>query len=199
MVEFVVRARAAPVDPGKFRAAVGQGLGVEYLADILKHSLFVSQGHRPEVAVHLVLENSADFSRIITIRGDQLGSIDSLHERGVLAVIERALDAGKKLGKDQQESVAGGLTVLARSFEKYVKALAAERDVFVLHPDGIDIRTLELPEDPVFVMTDHTPMPKNTYKSMARQGIRPVSVGPGMLHAAQCAVLILNELDRRGS
>ena len=74
MVEFIVRARAAPVRPDSFRAAIGQSQGVEYLADIIKAGLLVSQGHRPDVAIHLVLEKSLDFSRVVTLKGADLGS-----------------------------------------------------------------------------------------------------------------------------
>ena len=83
------------------------------------------------------------------------------------------------------------------SFEHLVKSRAEEQLVYVLDTSGQDIRSEQLPEDVVFVMTDHTPMPKNTYKSMARQGVRKLSLGPIMLHAAQCVTIIHNELDRQ--
>lgn len=199
MVDFIVRARAAPVQPDRFLAQVGTGLGIEYLADILLHGLFVSQGHRDDATVQLVLEKSNDFSRVVTINGDQLGSLDSLHQPALLDLIAEALQAGSTLDKEASVTAPRGQLVNAVSFEKHVKTLAGDREVFVLHPDGEDIRSAVLPKSPVFVMTDHTPMPRNTYKSMARQGVKTISVGPQMLHASQCIVLIHNELDRRNN
>jgi tRNA (pseudouridine54-N1)-methyltransferase len=197
MAQYVVRARAAPVDPERFRGLIGQGAGVEYLAEILRHALFISQAHREEVTLHLVLEKGSDYSRVLTISGDCLGSVPDLHETSLLSVIVDALIAGRGLGREAEATDHRGIRVRTISFESLVKSLTATHQVLVLTPDGPDIRHTPLEGDPVFVMTDHTPMPKNTYKSMARQGVKPVSVGPKMLHTAQCITLINNELDRR--
>ena len=197
MAEFVVRARAAAVDPDRFRAQIGRGEGVEYLADILLHTLFVSQGHREDAVLHLVLEQSRDFSRVVTLSGDTLGSLGGLHQPELLEIIIEALQAGRQLGKEESTTGPRGQGVQALSFEKLVRNLAETRSVFVLHPDGQDLRAASLPKDSVFVMTDHTPMPRNTYRSMERQGVEKLSLGPRVLHASQCIVLIHNELDRR--
>ena len=197
MVDFIVRARAAPVDPDAFRAAIGKSQGVEYLADIIKAGLLVSKGHRPDVALHLVLERSSDFSRVLTFKGSELPSFKGLQEDNLLDAMADALKAAVKLGKDQAVVDKRGLTVSTISFEHFVKRLAETRKTFVLRPDGADIRTTNLPENAVFVLTDHTPMPRKTFSSMARQGVSAVSVGPLMLHASQCISILLNEMDRR--
>ncbi len=198
MIELVVRARNAPVDADRFLAAIGAGEGVEYLADILRHSLFVSQGHRDDVVLSLILEKSADFSRLLRIEGAQLGSLADLHEAAILALLAEALRYGQGLDKNTTTTAPSGIEVSAVSFEQYVKGLALlPQPVYALDPDGADIRELPALEDVVFVMTDHTPMPKNTHKSMARQGVSKVSLGPRMLHTAQCVSILLNERDRR--
>jgi tRNA (pseudouridine54-N1)-methyltransferase len=197
MVEFIVRARAAPTDAARFRAAIGAGLGVEYLADIIRHSLFLGQGHRESTRLSLVLEKSQDFSRVVEITGSRLGSLGNIHEAALLAAVADALEAGSRLGKEESVVDDRGIAVKATSFEHLVKARAQEQSVFLLDAKGADIRETELPEAPVFVLTDHTPMPKNTFKSMARQGVTKISLGPRILHAAQCVTLIHNELDRR--
>ena len=197
MPEFIVRARAAPASPDAFRAAVGHDRGVEYLADIIKAGLLLSQGHRVETVVHLVLEKSQDFSRVVTFDGHELGGLPGMQEEQLLEVIADALTPASGLSKDQRIVDERGVAVTTTSFEHLVKRKAEVQDTFVLKPNGEDIRLLDLPHDSVFVLTDHTPMPKKTFKSMARQGIRPVSVGPRMLHAAHCIAIILNEIDRR--
>ncbi|MGV0033836.1 MAG: hypothetical protein ACNYPE_02355 [Candidatus Azotimanducaceae bacterium WSBS_2022_MAG_OTU7] len=65
MIEFIVRARAAPVAADRFLEAIGTGAGVEYLADIVRHAIFVSQGHREDTKITLVLEKSQFFSRVV--------------------------------------------------------------------------------------------------------------------------------------
>ena len=53
--------------------------------------------------------------------------------------------------------------------------------------------------DPLFLLTDHIPMPRNFKKSLLKSGISTVSVGPTVLHSSQCIAVVLNELDRKSS
>lgn len=199
MNEFIVRARSAPVDGDRLLGQVGRGQGVEYLADIVRHCLFVSQGHREDVILNLVLEKSQDYSRIVSISGDTLGSLSDIHEKSLLEAIAGALRAGAGLRKHDSTIDSLGICVTAKSFEQLVREKVEEKVVLLLDPDGADIRSREVSkelESAVFVMTDHTPMPKNTFKSMQRQGVKKISLGPRMLHTAQCLSILLNELDR---
>ena len=197
MIEFIVRARSAPVAADRFLDAIGTGVGVEYLADIVRHAIFVSQGHREDTKVTLVLEKSQFYSRVVELDGAILGSLPDLHERAFLQVISDSLRVAASLEKNESVCDERGIRVTATSFEQLVKSRAEEQVVYVLESSGQDIRSEQFPEDVVFVMTDHTPMPKNSYKSMARQGVRKLSLGPLMLHAAQCVTIIHNELDRQ--
>jgi tRNA (pseudouridine54-N1)-methyltransferase len=197
LIEFIVRARSAPVAADRFLDAIGTGVGVEYLADIVRHAIFVSQGHREDTKVTLVLEKSQFYSRVVELDGAILGSLPDLHERAFLQVISDALRVAASLEKNESVCDERGIRVTATSFEQLVKSRAEEQVVYVLESSGQDIRSEQFPEDVVFVMTDHTPMPKNSYKSMARQGVRKLSLGPLMLHAAQCVTIIHNELDRQ--
>ena len=178
-----------------FRAAKGAGL--EYLADIVRHGLFVSQGHRDDVSVALVLEKSRDYSRVVELQGARLGELGGFSESALLNVIAEALAVAENLGKEESVTDDRGVRVTTRSFESLVRERAETGAVYLLDGDGTDVRSVEFPENPVFVLTDHTPMPKNTYKSMARQGVEKLSLGPSMLHAAQCLTIVLNELDRQ--
>ena len=68
----------------------------------------------------------------------------------------------------------------------------------MLDAKGVDIRDPLISDNAVFLLTDHTPMPKKTFNSLARQGVMKLSLGPVMLHASQCISVIHNELDRLG-
>ncbi len=197
MAEFIVRAHAAPVDPERFRAAIGSGAGVEYLAAILSSALFVSQDHRSEAHITLVLENSHDFSRCLTFTGDSLGSLPGQHESDLLEVIIDALESGKGLGKEETCIDSRGITVSATSFEHLVKEKMSSAPVYLADPKGEDLREVDLSGEAVFLLTDHVPLPKKIAKSLEVRGAIKVSVGPRMLHASQCITLIQNELDRR--
>lgn len=198
MPEFIVRAHSAPTDPVRFLGEQGRDAHVEYLAHIVIAGLFISKGHREDVTITLVLEHSHDYSRAITLSGDSLGSLEGLSESAILTVLAQALYESLDLKKDDSMVLSNGVGVSAASFERLVKSRLERGGVFLLDRKGGDIRDAELPADPVFLLTDHVPLPRNLHKSFIRQGASPVSLGPVMLQASQCLPIILNEIDRRG-
>ncbi|HKI73777.1 MAG TPA: hypothetical protein VJ998_04005 [Pseudomonadales bacterium] len=197
MPTFIVRAHSAPTDPAAFLGRAGADAHVEYLAQIVTEGLFVSKGHRSDMVLVLVLERSTDFSRAITLRGDCLGSLDGLTENDLLETLADALHAGRDLAKEASISLENGITVAAISFERVVKQQTGAREIFLLDKKGEDVRDAMFGEDPVFLLTDHVPMPRNLHKSLIRQGAKPISIGPLMLRASQAIVIVQNEIDRR--
>ena len=196
MREFIIRARKAPVDAGRFLGSVGEGAHVEFLAQIIINALFISKGHREDTSLTLVLEDSPDFSRAITIAGNTFGSLPGLNEDALLQTCASALRAAENLGKEQSIVCDNGIIVRTISFERLVKEKTETCPVYMLDRKGDDIRQSTIPANPVFLLTDHIPMPKKTFKSLARQGVQKLSLGPVMLHASQCISIIHNELDR---
>ena len=196
-MDFIVRAHSAPTDAVRFLGQVGAGAHVEYLAQIVIAGLFVSKGHRADVALTLVLEHSPDFSRAITLSGASLGSLDGLTEAAILEALAASLHAARDLAKEQSISLDNGIRVASISFERLAKQYLAAGSVFLLDKKGSDLRQQPVSRDAAFLLTDHVPMPRNLQKSLIRQGAVPVSVGPVMLQAAQCIVVVQNEIDRR--
>lgn len=187
------------MQPDKFLAAVGKGLGVEYLAQIIVNSLFISKGHRDDVTLTLVLEGAEDFSRAISFCGADLGSLDEVSETALLQLLAQILARGAGLRKEQSVDYAPGIQVQAISFEHLVTSRLADPDieqVYLLDKKGTDLRQNQLASEAVFLLTDHIPLPKKSHKSLVRKGVIPLSLGPLMLHASQCVVLIENEYDR---
>ena len=195
-IEFLLRAHSAPTQPQAFLNAAGGDAHVEYLAQIIVNTLFVSQGHREDDVLTLVLEQSADFSRSLTLRGESLGNLGGMTESALLDTIADALQAGSRLGKAESIVSDSGIEVSATSFERLARARLESTAVFLLDRKGADIREVSLPDDACFLLTDHIPLPRNLRKSFVRQGAKPVSLGPVMLHASQCVVLVQNEFDR---
>ena len=198
MREFIVRARKAPVDADRFLASVGSGAHVEYLAHIIVNALFISKSHREDTSLTLVLEDSADFSRALTMQGNSLGSLSGMNEGALLNTCATALGVAKSLQKEASVICDDGIIVKAISFEHLVREKAASRVVYMLDRKGDDIRETGVSANPVFLLTDHIPMPKKTFNSLTRQGVMKLSLGPTMLHASQCISVIHNELDRLG-
>ena len=195
MRAFVLRARSAPTNSQRLLDAVGQDAHSEILAHTLMNAMFVAQSHRSDVIVHLVLESTQDFSRTITFTANEIRDIGGFHEQALLKKIASALDASNGMGKEQQRKVEEGITVRTISFEKLVQELAETYQLYVMDKKGSSIRQIEFDNNPCFLLTDHIPMPKKSFNSLKRLGAEKISLGPTMLFASQCVVLINNELD----
>lgn len=198
MRTFILKARKGPADPAKIANSVGEGAHLEIAAHVMMNAFFASNSFRRHVLLHLVFESSSDYSRIITFDSSQKLSLPGFHEEALLSVISGALEAGSGLGKEESTALDPGVSIAARSFESLIKEVSAGDSFFVLDRKGVDIRTVNLGENPCFFLTDHIPNPKNTDRYLQRLGGTKVSVSPRMLFASQCVTLIQNELDRRG-
>ncbi|CDT87162.1 Conserved hypothetical protein [Vibrio diabolicus] len=197
MRSFVLRARAAPTTSKALLEGVGNEAHTEILAHTMMNTMFVAQSHREDVVVHLVLESTKDYSRTITIRSNDITNIGGFHESTLIDAVARALDASVGMGKEQLREVEPGITVRTVSFERLVQELAEDHQLYMLDKKGEFVRDTEIGENPCFLLTDHIPMPKKSFNSLKRLGTEKISLGPKMLFASQCVVLIHNELDIR--
>ena len=198
MRTFVLRARAAPTDSRLLLAEVGGDAHAEVLAHTLMNAIFVAQSHRADVVVHLVLESTRDYSRAIRFEANAMTGIGGFHEAALLAKVATALDASRGMGKDESRAVEPGITVRTTAFERLVQELAADHALFVMDPKGTPIRQQAFNGNPCFLLTDHIPMPKKVWPSLERLGAKKISLGPTMLFASQCVVLIHHALDEGG-
>ena len=197
MRTFVLRARAAPTDSRLLLAEVGGDAHAEVLAHTLMNAIFVAQSHRADVVVHLVLESTRDYSRAIRFEANAMTGIGGFHEAALLAKVATALDASRGMGKDESRDVEPGITVRTTAFERLVQELAVDHALFVMDPKGTPIGQQAFTGNPCFLLTDHIPMPKKVWPSLERLGAKKVSLGPTMLFASQCVVLIHHALDAR--
>lgn len=195
---FVIRARAASTDHKVFVEGVGGDAHSEILAHVLMNAIFTAQSHRDDVKVYLVIESTADFSRTLCFESTQLSNIGGFHESALIALIAKALEHSVGMKKEELRNVASGLSVETISFEKLVQRLAEDYTLYLLDKKGTDIRDEPFGGNACFILTDHIPMPKKSWNSLKRLGTQKVSLGPQMLFASQCIVLIHNEFDRRG-
>lgn len=194
---FVLKARAASTDSKQMMASVGKEDHSEIIAHTLMNAIFVAQSHRQDVMVYLVLESTKDYSRTICFNTNELTHIGGFHEQALLTKVAIALEASVGMGKEQQRQVEAGITVATLSFERLVQQLAEQYPVYMMEKKGTPIREVEFEEDACFLLTDHIPMPKKSFNTLKRLGVNHISLGPKMLFASQCIVLIHNELDLR--
>jgi tRNA (pseudouridine54-N1)-methyltransferase len=159
------------------------------------NAIFVAQSHRSDVMVYLVLESSRDYSRTISFNSNDMSDIGGFHEQALLGKVARALDVSRGMGKEESRQVESGITVRTISFEKLVQELAEDHQLFVMDKKGTPMRGKAIAGTPCFMLTDHMPMPKNSLSGLERLGAEKISLGPKMLFASQCVLLIHNELD----
>ena len=197
MRTFVLRARAAPGDSGKLLASIGTDAHPEILAHVLMNAIFVAQSHRDDVVVHLVLESTPDYSRSLRFEPRLMHELGGFDERALLVKVAKALDASRGMGKEEMRPVESGVTVQTISFERLVQQLAVDHQLFVLDRKGTPIGAQTFADQSCFLLTDHIPMPKKTFGSLERLGATKLSLGPRMLFASQCVVLIHHALDQR--
>ncbi len=197
MRTFVLRARAASTDSQQMLAAVGQEAHSEILAHTLMNTIFMAQAHREDVVVYLVLESTQDFSRTIRFDSNEVTDLGGFHEQVWLTKIAKALDASKGMIKEMERVVEKGITVRTISFEHLIQELAIDHQLYMMDKKGTFIRDQSFAHNPCFLLTDHIPMPKKSFNTLKRLGTEKISLGPKMLFASQCVVLIHNELDLR--
>jgi tRNA (pseudouridine54-N1)-methyltransferase len=144
-----------------------------------------------------VLESTPDFSRTVRFQADAMHDIGGFNEAALLGKVAAALDASRGMGKEETRAVESGVTVRTISFEKLVQELAADHPLFVMDRKGTPMREQKFEGNPCFLLTDHIPMPKNTFHTLERLGAKKITLGSKMLFASQCVVLIHHALDER--
>ncbi len=197
MRTFVLRARAAPTDSPALLDSVGKAAHVEILAHTLMNAVFVAQSHRRDVVVYMVLESTRDYSRAIRFDSSAMGTIGGFDERTLLGRIAAALDASAGMGKDELRAVEPGIEVRTSSFERLVKELAEDHQLYLMDRKGTPVGEAVFGANPCFLLTDHIPMPKKAVPGLERMGAKKISLGRTMLFASQCVVLIHHALDQR--
>ena len=194
MFDFVVKCRRTPVEPSRFLASVGREAHVEFIPAMIVNALFVANGHRENSRLHLVFEQSTDFSRILTFDGRDLGDLGGLSETMLLGSCADALSVGARLTKEAEARAASGIIVRATSFEKWVQVLTTDTPGYLLDPRGVPIQEMAPLARAVFILTDQLALPKNTQKGLIRKGVTSLSLGTQMLFASQCISVLHSRL-----
>lgn len=196
MRTFIIRARKGTTRWDKIRQTIGTKEHFEVIAHSVINAFFYSNGFRYHTEIYIVLDSSDDFPRTIKLSSDDGLSINGFHENAIVDVIEHALKNGQAIQKNASLVIAAGVSVYGYGFEILVGQLLATRPVYLLGPKGEDIRSTNIAADPIFILSDHLALPKNTVKSLQRRGLMTISLGKKMLFASQCITLIHHELDR---
>lgn len=160
---------------------------MDVLCRAIGASLFVSHGIRRDVETHLLLQNAVHLS----IRGDRVKRLNP-DERSTAALIKHALAALSSVAMESSP----GITVATADLAELLSTWGRQRiHPVVLHEDGAAIEEFSMPENPLFVLSDHLEFTESDEASLT--GCPRISLGRQALHTSQAITIVHYLLDRR--
>ena len=197
MREFILLALKAPTSPDFDLNNMPQSGRIDLVCRTISNSLYVSMKIRQDTAIHVCLNGPSSSPKVVSFYGESLVGME-FDERSVAKFLQEALAAGMTLKLGEEKQVRAGLAVSKKAFETLVKEKADEgKQLIYLDEKGEDIREFSFKENPVIILGDFIGVPKNTEKLLRRLGSEKIKLGPVMLFASHCPVLVHNELDRK--
>lgn len=162
-------------------------------------SFFLSHDMRRDVSLHLVFDGPADPTKHLLFQPNFEGKTGEdkiyLNKKDVSSIIKKML---YKYKEGENTEVFPGYFIEKKPLNKVISDLVTDnKKIYLLDPKGEDIRSLELQEDPIFLLGDHNGLPdfKKELKRF-KNNIVKVSIGPKTYFASQTVAIINNEIDR---
>jgi tRNA (pseudouridine54-N1)-methyltransferase len=198
MREFIYYSRTAPTSGN----AIGEDLQKAGRIDIAIHviiaAFFMSHKVRNDVKMHLCFAGMPDPPKHLEL--NVANSVETGMERLHLAKTEVSSILRKMLYKckeGEKKEVIPGCFIEKKGFLEIVKELKEDRrNIYILDPDGVDIRTAEIKENPVFILGDHKGLPLKELKRL-KSMCSPVTIGKKVYFASHTMAVVNNEVDRR--
>lgn len=197
MRELIYYSRTAPTT-GNF----GTDLQAAGRIDIAIHTVigafFLSHKIRTDMRLHLLFAGPPDPVKHLEIHPVTEGKtgIDKIYlaKKDVSSILKKML---YKYREGEKREVFPGFWIEKKNFLEVVKDMQAEgRNMYILDPDGEDIRTADIKENPVFILGDHKGLPDKELKRLKTM-CTPVTIGKRVYFASQAVAVLNNELDRR--
>lgn len=180
MREFILYSRTGRTDPRFSSLREAGRLDVVYQCILM--SLFMSHAIRRDVIFHAILGGPPAPPLELMVDGRDLRDV-RLDERTWEDLLRKALSG----------RAHPGIHVKKNSLQQLVKE---KSNIFVLEESGESIKTIDLGENPVFVLGDQVGLPKKDEEFVLRYG-KKVSVGGRAYLASACIGIINYILDQR--
>jgi len=145
-------------------------------------SLFMSHAIRRDVIFHAVLGGPPEPPVELVVDGSMLRDVRT-DERTWEDILRKVLSGRRH----------PGVYVQKKSLQELIKE---KKSVFVLEESGENIKTIELGENPIFVLGDQIGLPKKDEEFALRYG-KKVSLGGREYLASACIGIINYILDQR--
>lgn len=188
----IVGHKAATTGDFKLDDIAGGAGRLDILIRCVNSAFFLSHDIRRDTELFLVLQGGEDPPKTVRFSGSELRYLNP-DERSTSSLIRNALL--KKLDAEEKRS-SPGVYVSRMSFADVVAMLSEKGKIIYLKEDGTDIRGLEMPENPVFVISDNRDLTDEEEGILSKHGPEKISIGPHSLHGDHCMIVVHNEIDR---
>jgi len=190
---FVIVGHKA-VTTGDFKLDdIAGGAGrLDILIRCVNSAFFLSHDIRRDTELFLVLLGGDDPPKTVRFSGSELRYLNP-DERSTSSLIRNALMKKSDAGETRSSP---GIYVSRMSFSDVIGMLSERGKIIYLKEDGTDVRGMEIPEDPVFVISDNRDLTDEEEDILLRYGPEKISIGPHSLHADHCIIVVHNEMDR---
>jgi len=194
----VYYSRTAPTAGSYIKENLQESGRIDIAIHTVISTFFLSHAIRTDAKLHLCFAGPPTPPRHLEMKPVTEGKtgIDKIYlaKTNVSAVIKKML---YKYKEGEKKEVFPGFWIEKKGFLEVINELAnKERAIYALDPKGEDIRTIEIKENPVFILGDHKGLPDKELKRLKRLYV-PVSIGPKTYFASQTIAIVNNELDRR--
>ncbi|VVB92254.1 tRNA (pseudouridine(54)-N(1))-methyltransferase [uncultured archaeon] len=180
MREFILYSRTGRTDSRFQNLREAGRLDVVYQSILM--ALFRSHAMRRDVVFHAILSGPPAPPLELVVDGEKLRDART-DERTWEDILRKVLS-----GREHP-----GITIKKSSLQQLVKE---KKNIFVLEESGESIRTIDLGENPVFVLGDQVGLPKKDEEFVLRYG-KKVSIGEKAYLASACICIINYVLDLR--
>ena len=193
MRQFIVLGHTATTDPDFALDDLAGGAGrLDVLCRCVNSAFFLSHAIREGVRVFLVLSDAVT----VRLEGAELRYMNP-DERNIASLLRQALEISEEaIGHSEVESTPG-IYVSNRGFESVLKAAGREGTLVQLHEDGAPLASLDPPEHPVFVLSDHQDFTETEAAMLDAEADHRISVGPEPLHADHAITVVHNFIDTK--
>ncbi len=180
MREFILYSRTGRTDPRFQNLREAGRLDVVYQSILM--ALFRSHAMRRDVVFHAILGGPPHPPLELEVDGEKLRDART-DERTWEDILRKVLS-----GREHP-----GISIKKSSLQQLVKE---KKNIFVLEESGESIRTIDLGENPVFVLGDQVGLPRKDEEFVLRYG-KKVSIGEKAYLASACICIINYILDLR--
>ena len=194
MREFVFVAHEAPTEADLSLDDLPGAGRMDLLCRCVNAALLTSHGVREDTTARLVLRGNVDGDdHDVTVRfeGEKVSGINP-DERSIAGVVRAALEERTYYEVEARRGVYVAERTLADVLEE------TEGETVVLHEEGEKAVSVEPPDEPVFVLSDHLDFTDEDIEAVEERDARHVSLGPVALHADHATAVAHNWCDTDG-